>query len=136
MDSCKALATFSFKSGGTCRQLNASDPDGIALMAANGTEWKIKSVDEHHVKIFTEDGKSKIIYMCVCRGFENAFCFIFFRQVPAGPCPVDKTKRVVCVMDESGTDEQTWCVFSYEGKSGNEKIVTRKRSCGDTGTSL
>lgn len=44
-----------------------------------------------------------------------------------GPCKDDGTKRVVCTMQESGTDEQIWKVVDYEYDSK----PSMKRSCLD-----
>lgn len=60
VDPDTALVTFSFKSGDTCWKLDGTDLDGMAKAAWNGTQWKLKATDEHHVKIFTDDGKTNI----------------------------------------------------------------------------
>lgn len=51
-----ALTSFSFRPEDTCWKLEASATDGVAKVAWIGTQWKLKAVDEHHVKIFNDDG--------------------------------------------------------------------------------
>jgi hypothetical protein len=52
-----ALTTYSFKCGDTRWKLDASDSDNVAKVTWTGTRWKLKPADEHHVQIFTDDGK-------------------------------------------------------------------------------
>lgn len=61
-----ALTTFSFKSGNTCWKLDAAALEG-AKEPWIGSQWKLKAVDEIHVKIFTDDGKNSVnILLCKC----------------------------------------------------------------------
>jgi hypothetical protein len=54
-DPDRVLASFSFPAGNTATTLDATD--GSSVRAWNAIGWKLKAVDEHHVKIFTDDGK-------------------------------------------------------------------------------
>jgi hypothetical protein len=56
VDPKTALTTFSFKSGDACWKLDAFDSDSVARVKLIGAPWKLKAVDEQHVKIFTNDG--------------------------------------------------------------------------------
>jgi hypothetical protein len=58
IDLNSALTTFNFKLGDRSWKLNAKE-------ANSGPQWMIKAVDEHHIKIFTEDGK-KFRLCAVC----------------------------------------------------------------------
>jgi hypothetical protein len=56
VDRDTALTTFSFKSG----KMDASSLETITANAKEpriGSKWRLKAVDETHVKIFTEDGE-------------------------------------------------------------------------------
>jgi hypothetical protein len=59
VDPDTALTTFSFKSGAKCCKLDATameDNYYDAKQPWTGTPWKLKAVDDYHVKIFTDDG--------------------------------------------------------------------------------
>jgi hypothetical protein len=56
VDPNTALTSFSFKSGDACWKLDALESESMARVALIGARWKLKAVDEQHVKIFTDDG--------------------------------------------------------------------------------
>jgi hypothetical protein len=55
VDPVKVLTSFSFDSDDSTLNLDASD--GKTKISLGGTRWRLKAVDEHHVKICTDDGK-------------------------------------------------------------------------------
>jgi hypothetical protein len=55
VDTVKVLTSFSFNSDDSSLNLGASD--GTTKISLVGTQWRLKAVDEHHVKICTDDGK-------------------------------------------------------------------------------
>lgn len=56
VDPQTTLTTFSVSFSGTVLKLDASALDGMSGVAENATQWMIKPVDQHHVKIFIEHG--------------------------------------------------------------------------------
>jgi hypothetical protein len=57
VDSDEKLINLGFKSGGkTMAPLDAWTPEGSTKVAWEGIQWKLRAVDEHHVKIGTIDG--------------------------------------------------------------------------------
>jgi hypothetical protein len=59
VDRDTALTTFSFKSGAKNCKLDAGALEDDAKKPWTGTPWKLKPVDETHVKIFTDDCKQQ-----------------------------------------------------------------------------
>jgi hypothetical protein len=58
VDRESALTTFSFNHGGIKWKLDADAlEDAATKQPWTGTQWKLKAVDDTHLKIFTEDGK-------------------------------------------------------------------------------
>lgn len=59
LDPVEALINFSFKSGHTTLNLDAT-AEGTAKVAEHGTKWRLKAVDDHYVKIYTDNGKKNL----------------------------------------------------------------------------
>jgi hypothetical protein len=54
-DPDKVLTSFSFLAGNTAMTLDTSEGSSVGVW--NALWWRLKAVDEHHVKIGTDDGK-------------------------------------------------------------------------------
>jgi hypothetical protein len=61
-DPDKVLTSFSFLAGNTAMTLDSSEGSSVGVW--NALWWRLKALDEHHVKICTDDGKKNnfIVY--------------------------------------------------------------------------
>lgn len=57
VDPDTSLTTFLFSFSDAVLKMDASVLDGKTRVASKGTQWMIKPIDDHHVKIFNSDGK-------------------------------------------------------------------------------
>jgi len=67
IDPVTALTTFSFKSGIKNCKLDAVALEDIKTKKPwIGTQWKLKAIDDTHVKIFADDGERQFSFVCYC----------------------------------------------------------------------
>jgi hypothetical protein len=78
----------------------------MTVSSDKGTEWKIKAVDEHHIKLYF-DGKFRIFFLS-----QMIFIFIISGKLLTGDLSSsqDSNLRGVCLMKENSSSLQLWRV--------------------------